>query len=401
MNVYVRELSRALANRGVELDIFTRRQSCDAPDVETFAPGARVIHLDAGPRRHVDKYDVVDYVPELACGVQRWRALTGRSYDLIHAHYWLSGRIGSLFHDRWNVPLVSMFHTLATLKNRVVENEAEREQDVRQEAERRTMLASDRVIAATDVDRAQILRHYGAVAPISVIPGGVDLDRFRPMDRAAARALIGVREPRMVLFVGRIQRLKGLEVLIRAFRQVIRDPATADTRLVVVGGLPDTAGTRPSDEARELARVQRLAARLGVSEKVSFVGAVQQELLPHYYAAADMTVMPSSYESFGLVAAESLACGTPVIASRVGGLTTIVRDGETGFLVPWRDPSLFAERIQLVLSDPLLRASLAARARPSVERFGWDRIAEQHLAVFHELLAERSRPLLSSAGRLG
>src|SRR5919204_540923 len=154
MNVYIRELGRALAERGVPVDIFTRRQSSEAPDVVEYAPGARVVHLEAGPRRHVDKYDVLDYLPDLACGIQRWRALTGFSYDLIHSHYWLSGRLGLLF--------------------------AEREQTVRFEIERRTMAGSDRVIAATDVDRAQIERHYGALAPIAVIPGGVDLERFRP-----------------------------------------------------------------------------------------------------------------------------------------------------------------------------------------------------------------------------
>src|SRR5579884_291695 len=161
MNVYVRELGRALAERGVAIDIFTRRQSADVPDVVEYVPGARVIHIEAGPARHVDKYDVVDYLPDFACGVQRWRALTGLSYDLIHSHYWLSGRLAVLFADRWGVPLVSMFHTLGQLKNRVAESSAEREQSVRVEIERRTMAASDRVIAATEVDRRQILRHYG------------------------------------------------------------------------------------------------------------------------------------------------------------------------------------------------------------------------------------------------
>src|SRR5919197_2878205 len=218
MNVYVRELGRALGARGVTVDIFTRRQAPDVADVVEYSPGVRVVHIDAGPHHHIDKYDVLDYLPDFACGVQRFRALTGASYDVIHSHYWLSGRLGLLFADRWGVPLVSTFHTLAQLKNRVAESTAEREQQVRSEIERRTMAGSGRVIAATEIDRNQMVRHYGELAPIEVIPGGVDLQRFRPMDKAAARASIGLPRPgRVLLFVGRIQRLKGVEVLLRAF----------------------------------------------------------------------------------------------------------------------------------------------------------------------------------------
>jgi D-inositol-3-phosphate glycosyltransferase len=382
MNVYVRELGRSLAARGVGVDIFTRRQTTDVPDVVEYAPGARVVHLDAGPQRHVDKYDVLDYLPDFACGVQRWRALTGASYDLIHSHYWLSGRLALLFSDRWGVPMVTMFHTLAQLKNRVAESAAEREQAVRYEIERRTMAGSDRVIAATEIDRAAIERHYGALAPISVIPGGVDLAAFRPQPRLEARAALGLdADQQVLLFVGRIQRLKGLEILLRAFGQLRDLPA----RVVVVGGNPSTP-----HETREITRLHNLSNKLGISERVSFVGPVPHERLPLYYAAADVTVMPSSYESFGLVAVESLACGTPVVATRVGGLSSIVRDGETGLLVPWRDASLFAERLRLVLTDHGLRGAMAARARGSVERYGWDRIADEHLRLFDDVLAARA-----------
>jgi len=378
MNVYVRELGRALGARGIGVDIFTRRQTGDVPDVVEYAPGARVVHLDAGPHRHVDKYDVLDYLSEFACGVQRWRALTGTSYDLIHSHYWLSGRLALLFAEHWGVPMVSMFHTLARLKNRVAETAAEREQEVRYEIERRTMAGSDRVVAATETDRTQIVRHYGQPAPISVIPGGVDLEQFRPWAKRAAREALGVpTTPRVLLFVGRIQRLKGLEVLLRAFAQL----GDLDARVLVVGGQPST-----SHESREIARLQHLTQRLHIAERVTFSGAVSHERLPLYYAAADATVMPSSYESFGLVAVESLACGTPVVATRVGGLASIVHDGETGLLVPWRDPTLFAERLRLVLTDDALRLRLAAAARESVVRYGWERIADEHLALYDEVL---------------
>jgi D-inositol-3-phosphate glycosyltransferase len=275
-----------------------------------------------------------------------------------------------------------MFHTLAQLKNRVAETNAEREQAVRFEIERRTMAGSDRVVAATEIDRTQIVRHYGDLAPIEVIPGGVDLEAFRPHGRALARAELGLgsNEP-VLLFVGRIQRLKGLEILIRAAALLQQEAP----RLLIVGGQPSTG-----HEAREIGRLRGLASKLGIAERVTFGGAVAHERLPLYYSAADMTVMPSSYESFGLVAVESLACGTPVVATRVGGLTAIVKDGETGMLVPWRDPALFAERIRVLLSDATLRAEMAARARPSVLRYAWDRIADQHLALYGDVLSARS-----------
>ncbi len=389
MNVYVRELGRALAARGVAVDIFTRRQSTDVPDVVEYSPGARVIHIDAGPHRHVDKYDVLDYLPDFACGVQRFRALMGVSYDLIHSHYWLSGRLGLLFADHWGVPLVSTFHTLAQLKNRVAESAAEREQTVRYEIERRTMAGSDRVVALTAIDRQQILRHYATHSPIDVIPGGVDLNRFSPMPRGQARAALGLApHQKILLFVGRIQRLKGLEVLVRAFARL----GDLDARLLVVGGQPGT-----SPESREIARLQHLVAKLGIEDRTGFVGAVAHEQLPLYYSAADVTVMPSSYESFGLVAVESLACGTPVVATRVGGLTSIVHDGETGLLVPWRDAQMFAESLRRVLEDTDLRRRLAANARESVLGYGWDRIADEHLALYEDLRVA-SRPRIAAAG---
>jgi D-inositol-3-phosphate glycosyltransferase len=294
-----------------------------------------------------------------------------------------------LFAEHWGVPMVSMFHTLAQLKNRVAESAAEREQEVRFEIERRTMAGSDRVIAATAIDRQQIVRHYGPLTPISIIPGGVDLERFAPMPRAAARAALGLpANEKVLLFVGRIQRLKGLEVLLRAFA-TLND---LDARLLVVGGQPGN-----SQETREITRLQHLAARLGIGARTTFVGAVAHERLPLYYSAADTTVMPSSYESFGLVAVESLACGVPVVATRVGGLSSIVRDGETGLLVPWRDAELFAQHLRRVLEDDALRERLGEQARGSVLQYGWDRIADEHLALYEELRAtQRPRAAATS-----
>lgn len=381
MNVYVRELGRALGARDVEVDIYTRRQSRDVPDIVAYAPGVRVIHIDAGPQRHVDKYDVLDYLPEFACGVQRFRALTGTTYDLIHGHYWLSGRLGSLFSEHWGVPLVSTFHTLAQVKNRVAETAAESEQTVRYEIERRTMAHSDRIIALSPTDQRQLVQHYGRLAPITLIPGGVNLDEFRPRGREAARHELGLPvDGRILLFVGRIQRLKGLDVLLEAVAR-LRDPST---HLLIVGGQAAT-----DQEGREMQRLAAIIGKLGLGDQTRLVGAVPHAELPLYYSAADATVMPSSYESFGLVGVESLACGTPVVATRVGGLTAVVRDGENGFLVPWRDPGLFAARLKRVLEEPALRAHMASKARESVRDYGWDRVASDHLAVYTEL-RERS-----------
>jgi D-inositol-3-phosphate glycosyltransferase len=283
-----------------------------------------------------------------------------------------------------------MFHTLAQLKNRVAETAAEREHTVRYEIERRTMAGSDRVVAATAIDRQQIMRHYGDLAPIGVIPGGVDLDRFSPRPREAARAELGLAPgEKAVLFVGRIQRLKGLEVLMRAFARL----SDLNARLVIVGGQPGT-----SHETREISRLQHLAVRLGIAERTRFVGAVPHEQLPIFYSAADITVMPSSYESFGLVAVESLACGTPVVATRVGGLSSIVRDGETGLLVPWRDAELFAERLRQLLDDDALRQRLARQARASVLEYGWDRIADEHLALYEDVRSVSRPRAVGAAG---
>lgn len=381
MNVYVRELARALAAHDLRVDIFTRRQTPDVPEVVEYAPGARVIHVDAGPARHLDKYDVLDYVSELACGVQRFRAMTGLAYDLIHSHYWLSGRLGMLLSDHWGLPLVSTFHTLAHVKNRVAETVAESEQDVRGEIERRMLVRSDRVIALSATDRRQMVQHFGPRAAITVIPGGVDLSLFRPGDRDASRAALGLpADGQVLLFVGRLQRLKGLDVLLQALAR-LDDPRP---QLLIVGGQATT-----DQDRREMRRLVEQIGRLGLTHRTRLVGAVPHAHLPLYYTAADATVMPSSYESFGLVGVESLACGTPLVATRVGGLTALVRDGENGYLVPWRDADLFADRLRRVLEDPGLRSRMAFHARASVAAYGWDRIASAHLAVYGDVLAAR------------
>ncbi|MCC7104072.1 MAG: glycosyltransferase [Chloroflexi bacterium] len=383
MNVYVREVSRQLAARGVDVDVFTRRQDPRTPDVVEISPGARVIHLDAGSPRHFDKYAVQDYLPEFACNLQRFRLLSGQAYDLIHAHYWLSTKPALLLRGSWRTPVVVQFHTLAELKNQVAQDDAEREQRVRFDVERRAVTEADTVIAATSLERDVLVQTYGATpSRIAIVPGGVDLSRFQPADAGQARARLGLPSDQAVLlFVGRIQKLKGIDVLLRAAALLQR---TRRVTTVVVGGIPGERGQRRTPEQREIERLRLLAERLGLAN-VRFEGAVEQEQLAHYYNAADVTVMPSTYESFGLVAAESLACGTPVVASRVGGLRTIVQDGRTGILIPWRDPRLFAAKIDLLLTNPDLRRSMRAAAVQAMQQLGWQQTADRFIDLYQAL----------------
>ncbi|MCC6174635.1 MAG: glycosyltransferase [Chloroflexi bacterium] len=396
MNVYVRELSRGLGRLGVATDVFTRRQDPDVPTVVEFGDGARVIHVDAGPPRHVDKYTVVDDLSELACNVQRYRNFEGIRYDLIHSHYWLSGRLASLFKEHWRVPVVAMFHTLGAMKNKVAQEAADLEQQIRVDIERRTMLTADRIIAATEVDRSHMVDAYGASPrKIDIVPGGVNLDLFRPDARTAARQTLGLGDGPVLLLVGRIQRLKGIDVLIRAASEL--RGAYSRLRVLVVGGSsPADERGQPGEEAREQERLRHLVDELRLRHVVQFVGAVEQSRLPLYYRAADVTVMPSTYESFGLVAVESLACGTPVVASRVGGLATIVRDGENGALVPWRDPHLFADRIGSILSNPALTGRLRRGAVATARQYGWASAAERTLNVYERVLGQPASRVLQA-----
>jgi D-inositol-3-phosphate glycosyltransferase len=277
-----------------------------------------------------------------------------------------------------------MFHTLARAKMRAPLAEGEREDAVRVEIEQRTMQIADRVVAATPADRDAMVRDYGAArGAISIIPCGVDTRLFRPRPRAAARRQLGLGDERVLLFVGRIQQLKGIDLLLRAAAELARDQRPL--RVLIAGGIPRFADGRTSPERAEMERLLALRDALGLGERVQFVGAVDQPRLPTYYAAADVTVVPSWYESFGLVALESMACGTPVVAARVGGLATVVKDGVTGHLVAWRDPALYAERIRAVCA-PATRRAMGRAARAHAEQFGWGAVAEQVLDLYRAVL---------------
>jgi D-inositol-3-phosphate glycosyltransferase len=399
MNIYIREVSRHLSNLGVEVDVFTRRQGSDAAEMQPLAEHARVIHVPAGPARYLPKERVVGYLPEFICNMREIIAREEAAYDLVHSHYWLSGRVAGYFKNVWHVPMVTMFHTLAELKNQVSTTPDESESDVRFGIERLTVATADRVIASTPADRAHLESYYGAdPAQVSIVPCGVDLERFHPGARTAARQELGFGDDAVILFVGRIQQLKGIDLVLRAAALLGDQPggqAGRALRVVIVGGRPTS---RNDPEAREIQRLHELAGQLGIAERVHWVGAVEHEALPAYYRAADVTVMPSTYESFGLVAIESMACGTPVVAARVGGLQATVQDGKTGYLIPWRDPELYARRIGSILTKPGLRSRLSQGARARALEFGWDRVALLLVDLYEQTIREHAGGMIPSPG---
>lgn len=392
MNVYVRELSRHLGARGVAVDVFTRRQDSDTPEVVEFGRNARVIHLEAGPSSPMDKYEVLEYLPQFAEGMVDFVERTEGRYHLLHSHYWLSGRVGTWLAKRWRVPLVAMFHTLGRLKNSVSRDESERESAARIDIEGEILRLADRVVAASPTDREQMVQYYDALVDrIQVVPGGVDTSAFRPFPRYAARGLLGLGPEKLVLFVGRIQPLKGVDLLLRAFARLLADWShSPKPRLMVVGGDNLADGSDP--EAVELARLRRLASELGVSEDVTFRGAVPHDLLPAYYSAADVVAAPSLYESFGLVVLEAMACGTPVVASRVGGLQWTVRHGESGFLVDRREPEAFAAAIGFILRDGQLRDRMSEGAARIAGGYSWSMVADRTLELYSELVPALACP---------
>ena len=349
MNVYIRELSRQMARRAHTMDIFTRRVDAHTPEITIIDERTRVIQVEAGPVNG-SKAAMQKHLVEFTDGVFAFHDTHNLHYDLVHSHYFLSGAVANALTEQWGIPHVAMFHTLAEAKNRHHPEEREPASRIRAEAE--VAAAADVIICATEGEMEMLTRDYGADPErVTVVPCGVDTLRFRPMkrDRVRCRLHLPADEP-LVLFVGRIEPLKGIDVALRAVAQL---PAPA--RLLVVGGDNQDAGRK--DE------LLALAAELGIEGRITFLDAIPHADLPLYYNAADVCVVPSYYESFGLVALEAMACGVPVVASRVGGLKETVIDGHTGYLVPWRCADSFAERLGLLLSDDALRRKMGREAR--------------------------------------
>ncbi len=390
MNVYVREVSRELGRMGVSVDVFTRSQDPSIPRVVRLGERARVIHLAAGVEAPMARERVYDHLDEFVEGIEAWRIAEAIDYDLIHAHYWLSGVAALTLKTRWSVPVLQMFHTLGRLKNRVARSAAELEPAVRLEEETRIVSAADRIVAANVVERAELLRDYAAHSSrIATIPCGVDTDLFTPGDRAEARRRLDLDGHPLLLWVGRIAPIKGLDTLLDAVARL--SESGQDMRLLVVGG--DTDERTSGHETSLRQRIERL----GLGDSVRFLGPQPQGVLPLYYAASDVTVLPSYYESFGMVALEAMACGSPVIASRVGGLVTTVRDGVTGFLVPDGDVEALAERIETLVGDPELRWRLGREGVRWAAQHRWPCVAEAVCKEYASLEARATAHL--DAGR--
>ncbi len=376
MNIYVSELAREFARRGHHVDIFTRLDG-ERPEVTSLAPNLRLVQLAAGPPAPLEKELLTPFVSAFAAEMARFAANEGERYDLVHSHYWQGIAAGEPFARAQGAPHLVMFHTLGEVKNRARVSEEEPRERIRRE--RDLAASADAIISACAHEHDLLARYYDAdPARMVSIPCGIDTDLFRPRDRDECRRALDIdRDRPVLLWVGRLEKLKGVDILIDAVAQ-LDEP---DVLLLVVGG---------DEHGRELrAELEEQAQEAGLGGNVRFTGAVPHEELPAWYSAADVCVVPSYYESFGLVAVEAMACGTPVVASRVGGLVSTVTDGVNGYLIPWRCPEPFAEKLEVLIRNPELRANFAQSASESVQRFRWDEIARRMEALYEDVIAAR------------
>jgi D-inositol-3-phosphate glycosyltransferase len=380
MNVYIVELARQLALNGIEVEVFTRATSGSLPPVVELSPGVLVRNVVAGPFEGLAKAELPGQLCTFAREVLRTEAVHEPGYyDVVHSHYWLSGQVGSLARDRWRVPLVHSMHTMGKVKNQLLADGDAEEPRTRLIGEQQVVDAADLLVANTAAESGQLVDLYGAdPGRVRVISPGVDLDIFRPGDTADARRRLDIAANAVVvMFVGRIQPLKAPDIVVRAAAELLdRNPGLRDRLVVPVIGGPSGTGL---DTPQSLVA---LAAELGVVDVVRFVPPQPQTVLADWYRAASTVVVPSYNESFGLVAIEAQACGTPVVASRVGGLTTAVADGASGFLLDSHDPAGYASAIDKIVSSPALQSAMREKAESHARHFGWARTAEQTLVAY-------------------
>jgi D-inositol-3-phosphate glycosyltransferase len=383
MTVYVRDLAAAFARRGVQTDVYTRADS-PGPAVTLLGSGVRVIAVEAGPRERLAKETLTGHLDEFVAGVRAFALAQRLRYDVVHSHYWQSGLAAIPLAAAWGVPLVHSHHTLGKVKNRFLAPGDRPEPDSRLTGEARVIDAADVLVASTDDEWKQLACLYGAHHDkLKTLHPGVDHAVFAPGDRVVARAGLGLGDEAVMLYVGRIQRLKGIELAIRAAEQLV--PALdRPLRFLVIGGASGAAGDI------EVTRLSALVDELGLRDVVRFVGAVPHRDLPAYYRAADALVLCSHSESFGLAALEAHSCGTPVVGTPVGGLSHVVADDRSGFLVDSRDPAIFAARLKTLLSDDALRARFSGAAVASASRFSWDRTAASLQELYECLVREQS-----------
>jgi len=384
LNVYVREICTAFSERGIATDIFTRKQSPDDPDVEQLAALSRIVYLPAG--HGLDKYSLYTEVPDFAQRILEFSEREGVTYDLLFSHYWLSGEVACLLRPQLATGWAHIAHTLGVVKNRTLATGASPEPALRIRVEGEIAQQADVLIASTGDEREELIDAYGADPNrVVIVPPGVDLAMFQPVDREEARRKIGFGKGRMLLFVGRLERLKGVDVAIRALA-LLRDRRHDDVRLLILGEDARQGEVRDGEES-EKQRLKALATELSVRDRVDFIGSVAHHELPYFYGAADVCVMPSYSESFGLVGLEAQACARPVVASSVSGLRSVVRDEVSGYLIDAHDPSLYAERIGRLLDDPELAQQMGRSGRLLAQRFSWSRTADRLEDLFDRVVS--------------
>jgi len=385
MNVYVQMLTRRLGRIGIHVDVFTRSQDEHVPRVlHDLGYGNRVVHVPSGPEVPLPKPDLAKHIPTYVEGIFRFAEKKGIQYDLIHSHYWMSGIAALELKKDWDIPVVNMYHTLGLMKQRVARNAEEAEGSYRIEGERRVLKEADCIIAATQAEFAQLQWLYQAdTSKIIIVPPGVDTTHFYPIAKDEAKAYIGIpQKDRMILFVGRIEPLKGIDTLIQSIA-LIREQGVLDRHcclcLSIIGGDPNA---EYGDLSAEMARLMTLCEEHGLVDFVTFLGRRGQDSLPYYYSAAEAVVMPSHYESFGMVALEAMACGTPVIASEVGGLAFLVQDRVSGFHFPAEDPVALGDRLTEIIENQELREKMSQQATELARGYGWQKIAARIADVY-------------------
>jgi D-inositol-3-phosphate glycosyltransferase len=373
MNVYVRELAAELAKRGHSIDIYTKAHQPQHGPAVNLGQNVRIIHVDTGVDEDMPKIAIYDYIQRLVSVAENFRKYNQLQYDLIHSHYWLSGLIGKELQTLWHVPHAVMFHTLGAIKNSV--GIGEYEPELRVESEREVISSVDRIIASTIRESKELVKLYGASQEkVTVIPCGVNLDLFKPVDKETARRELGLDHQKVILFVGRMDPLKGLEQLLAAMTYMDGEKPLL---LMIVGG--------DGSSRVQVQELKRLAEKLNARDRVKFVGSVAQSQLPLFYSAADVCVIPSYYESFGMVALESLACGTPIVANNVGGMKNIILNDEMGRIVSDNSPHHLAGEISDLIRLPDDGAQIKTR-RNTIAEFSWAAIADKIIDEYYRLI---------------
>ncbi len=397
MNLSIRRLCEGLAARGIPSDVFIRRDDERAPAEELIASGSRLVRLTAGPARPLSKEEVLGHLPAFTSALLAHADSERREYRLVHSHYWLSGWVARRAVQRWQVPWVHSFHTLARTKAAA----GLPDDPVRAEVEAVLAQKADRLVAGSTAEERDLAGFYGTdPEKVCVVPLGVDMDDFAPRATAAVRERLGLRGHRVVLYVGRLERLKGAQTLIEAVADLVRRPGFEDVRVLLVGGDSGDGARQAGHPQGERGRLESLAASLGIADRLRFLGPLPHEQLADLYTVADVCCVPSLTESFGLVALEAQASGTPLVAAAVGGLLDIVEDGASGYLVATRDPADYADRLARILDDGVLRRAMSDRARERAAQLTWARSVDRLQALYDCVETPSSAHLLESCGCL-